>query len=116
MDHKFLGLCAAKIHEDECYRRINEIEKAAKKRGYKLLVFDPEVILEMEKDFEARNLLFMMNPDKLAGLIIDAEHIADERVVLALRDKAKEKNIPFVSFNIPLEGTVSVISNPENTF
>ena len=116
MDHKILGLCAAKIHEDECYRRIDEIEKAAEKRGYKLLVFDPEVIMEMEKDFEARNLLFMMNPDKLAGLIIDAEHIADERVVSALRDKAKEKNIPFVSFNIPLEGTVSVISNPENTF
>ncbi len=116
MKQRVIGLCVAKIHDEECYLRIKQINEEARKHNCKLLVFDPGVILETEAHNISSDVLFMMNLRKLSGLILDTEYMEDEVFLSSVVEKAKEYGVPVVSINMEREDCVSVISDPADAF
>ena len=108
---KVIGVCLTKIHDTTRSNYIMHLHEAAKKQGYKLLVFNSFVDFYHNDAFDegAKRVYDIINYNILDAIIVHCESFYNKSIVENIVAGAKQNHTPVVLINEEKEGCYSVV-------
>ncbi len=115
---KVIGICLTRIQDTTISNYISRLHNLARKRGYKLIVFNSFVDFYHRDAFDigAKSVYDIINYDIVDVLLVYTESFCDDEVLDYIIKGAAEKEVPTILINKELEGCWSVMRDPEKAF
>lgn len=113
---KIIGLCIARLHDDDSIKNLECIHKLAKENNYKVITFYPYMEWKENEDDYDIDSLYMINYSMLDAIIIDMDKIDNIKFVRTIVNKANDNAIPVITINGMCDGAVNVVSTVETAF
>lgn len=116
MRNRIIGLCIARLREDDSLKTFELIHKYAYEKNYGVVTYYP--CLEHDGDPEEKEFdnLYMINFENLDAMIIDADKIQSTELIRKIVNRASEYNVPSVVINGMCDDAVSIVSSVEKSF
>lgn len=117
-DKKVIGVCLTRAHDTTRSNYIKYLHEAAKKQGYKLIVFNSLVDFYHKDAFDegAKAVYDIINFNLLDAVIIYAESFCDKSIMENIIAGAKEKSTPVIMINEEREDCYSIVGEYEGAF
>ena len=114
---KIIGVCVADISTDYNDRFFEAFKRLAHEFHFKVLFFSAfsPLYWDQKHDIGEGNIYQLIDTDVLDGLIMLTITINNELVRESIIEHAKKRDIPVISIEYPLEGSLSIIYEYKST-
>ena len=114
---KIIGVCVADISTDYNDRFFEAFKRLAHEFHFKVLFFSAfsPLYWDQKHDIGEGNIYQLIDTDVLDGLIMLTITIKNEFVRESIIEHAKKRDIPVISIEYPLEGSLSIIYEYKST-
>ena len=114
---KIIGVCVADISTDYNDRFFEAFKRLAHEFHFKVLFFSAfsPLYWDQKHDIGEGNIYQLIDTDVLDGLIMLTITIKNELVRESIIEHAKKRDIPVISIEYPLEGSLSIIYEYKST-
>ncbi len=110
---RIIGICLGLLAENSQIERLLDIEAELEKAGFYLLIFS--TFGDLSKDGKyingEKSIFSLINYDILEALLVCTESIKSEDIWQEMMDACRERDIPFISLDVCLDGCYSVVSD-----
>ncbi len=115
---KIIGVCLTKLYDTSTANYISRLHSSAKKRDYKLIIFNSFLDFYQKDSFEngAKSVYSIINYDVIDALIICDEGFWDKSIVEDIVKQAKSHNVPVILINREMEGCYSIMKECDDAF
>lgn len=118
-NYRIIGVCLARLQEEEYYRCIKEINKHAVSAGCRLILYNSCADLYLKdniSDMTEKSVFQLIEYDMLDAMIIMGETLKDEALLQRIADNCRKKNIPVITVDHPMERCINFTFDYSQTF
>lgn len=117
-DKKFIGVCGARIFDQNAMWFLDALKKMGAKRGYYTIAFsaNSSSFEDTDEAFGERHLFELSRHVNFSSLVILTETLKNPRLIRQIADIGREKHIPVFSMDGNVEGCYNLIKDYKNGF
>lgn len=117
-DRKFIGVCGARIFDQNAMWFLSELQKLGLKNGYYVIAFSAssESYEDTDETMGERHLFELARHVDFSSLVILTETLKNPKLIRQIVEIGKEKNVPVFSVDGVVEGCYNLTKNYKDGF
>lgn len=117
-DRKIIGVCGARIFDQNAMRFLSELRKAGAEQGYFIIAFsaNTDSVEDTDEILGERQLFELSGYVDFSSLIILTETLKNQKLIQRIKEIGQEKNIPVFSVDGIVDGCYNMPMDYSNGF